>query len=280
MNDVIACDECSLSQGPLLSREILLWSALTLALSPVLRDLGAHAIEHPWAGYSAVFLVLLVLAARLQPQSQKPKLDGYLLLTAGLLVELVGIGGGIDRLARPALPLGVLGLARLLGRPPLAVALLALGMVPLPTFVLRPVAGMVGPALASLTAMTCTALGLSLRAHGATLAGVSGIIELGDGDTGVPLAVLLAGLGWYAGLRRAPVDLPPLNPQSLLRQCLCTALRWAPWAVPSQVGAVLAAGTVLALGGLGFSRILLSCGVWILTTAVGLLRATAPGRSG
>ena len=252
---------------------------MTVALSPVLQDLGAHVIEHPWAGYSAVFAVLLVLAARHQPQRQPPKVDGYLLLAAGLLVELVGIGGGIDRLARPALPLGVLGLARLLGRPPLAVALLAMGMVPVPTFVLRPVAGMVGPTLAGLTAIACRSFGLSLHAQGATLMSVSGALELGDGDTGVPLAVLLAGLGWYAGIRRAPVDLPPFSSQSLLRQCMGTALRWAPWAVPSQVGAVLAAGTVLALGGLGFGRMLLSCGVWILTTAVGLLRATARGRS-
>lgn len=279
MNDAVARHESTSSRTPSHAREILLWSAIAVALSPVLRDLGAHVIAHPWAGYCAVFPVLLVLAAGHWRRRDRPRGDGYLLLAAGLVIELVGIGGGIDRLARPALPLGVIGLARLLGRPPLAVALLALGMVPVPTFVLRPVAGMVGPALAGLTAIACGSLGLSLRAQGATLTSVSGAIELGDGDTGVPLAVLLAGLGWYAGLRRASVDLPPHGSQSLLRQSAGTALRWAPWAVPIQIGAVLAAGMVLALGGPGFSPMLLSCGAWILTTAVGLLRASGRGRS-
>ncbi|HTF33060.1 MAG TPA: hypothetical protein VK714_05080 [Myxococcota bacterium] len=279
MNDAIACDESASTRVPSLRREILLWGALALALSPVLRDIGKHVIAHPWAGYSAVFAALLVLAARHQPQCHRPKVDGYLLLAVGLLVELVGIGGGIDRLARPALPLGVIGLARLLGRPPLAVALLALGMVPVPAFVLGPVAAMVGPALAGLTAMTCTALGLSLHAQGATLASVSGVIELGDGDTGLPLAILLAGLGWYAGLGRTSRETPVAASKSILGQAARMALRWAPWAFPIQVGAVVGAGIVLSLGGLAWSRMLLLCGVWILTAAVGLLRAAGRERS-
>lgn len=273
MDDAVACHEHT-SARALSLREIVLWSALAVALSPVLWDLGAHVIADPWAGYSAVFPLLLVLAARHGQRYEEPRATGYLLLAAGLFVTLVGVGGGMDRLARPALPLAVIGLARLLGRPPLPVALLALGMVPVPSFVLAPVAAMVGPVLAGLAAMICGFLGLSLQAHGATLAGIKGTIELGYGDTGLPLAILLAGLGWYAGLRRASTEAPTGDSESVLRQAAHKALRWLPWAIPVQVAAIIGAGIALSLGSVLWSRVLLDCGVWTLTTAVGLVRAT------
>ena len=279
MNDAVSIRDSRAEETMGWKREAVLWSALALGLWPVFEDLAAHVIGHPWAGYRAVFPVLMVLGARHHPGRRHPRADGYLLLGAGLLVELIGIGGGIDRLARPALPLGVLGLARLLGRPPLGVALLALWMVPVPTFVLQPVTAVLAPALASLTASSLQPLGLSLQAHAGTLDGLSGAIHLGAGDTGVPLALLLSGLGWYAGLRRASEDLHFPRPHKVLRDSARAALRWALWAAPIQVGAILVAGIVLGLGNAGWGRVLLQYGVWIPTTAVGLLRANQGRRS-
>jgi hypothetical protein len=252
---------------------------LAVALSPVLRDIAGHVIAHPWAGYSVVFLVLFVLASGHPSRGQEPKGDGYLLLAAGLLMELIGIGGGIDRLARPALPLGILGLSRLLGRPPIPAALLVLGIVPVPTFALAPAAAVVNPAMARLAAMVSGALGFSLHVHGATLAAPSGVLTLGEGDSGLTLAILLAGIGWYAGLRRAWAKAPAPEPKSLLRQCARAALRWVPWAIPIQAAGIVVAGILLALGSLTLSRVLLQCGVWALTAALGLLRASQPERS-
>jgi hypothetical protein len=113
-------------------RDLLLWSTLVLAFSPLLVDLSAHLRARTWANYGLLFVVLLVVLARREPSRGLSHRDGYWLLAAVLVLQAVAVGGGFARWDRLAIPLGVLGLARLLGRPsPRVAALCGLPALPL-----------------------------------------------------------------------------------------------------------------------------------------------------
>lgn len=209
--------------------------ALVAALSPTLVELGRHLAAEPATRYALLFPLLLVRAAHREEPATRSR-AGYALLVAGLALELLGFAGGMPKLGRPGLPLAVIGLCRALGLASWRTSLLALWIVPVP----YGVCGLVSPALELL--WYGAASGLVNTAAGAGLAlgpsrdflfevtGRAGVLAVRPWESGVPLAVLLAGIAWYAGrLRAAPVG---------------PALRRAAWA--AGVGLLLQAPIVVA----------------------------------
>jgi hypothetical protein len=244
-----------------LGRSLVLWLALGAALSPSLVDLARHWALEPWARYSALFVPLLVLAGWTDPRAGRPRADGYALLGLGLILSVATVGGGMPRLGRPGIVLAVLGLARVLGRPSPARALLAAFAIPVP----YALSSALGPGLALLAAHATAAAAHAaggavelLRSDGAIrLAGAQGSLTLGPVDGGLPAIALLAGLGWYRAARRgAPVA-----------GAAWTALRWAPLGLAAQALLLAGAGTVFLVGQPAVARGILDHGVWAVAAA-------------
>jgi hypothetical protein len=252
-------------------RASALWLGLAAALSPVLADLAQHWAAEPWARYSAVFVPLALSLAWSDAPSRRPRADGWLWIALALALALVSAGGGMARLGRPAIPIAVLGLARVLGRPAPVRAALAVWVVPLPNALLQATSPglewLVGAGLARAAA----GLGIPLQwvqtRDFVGLTAPGGSLALGGVQGGLPLVALLAGLGWYAAARH---DAP-------LRAAARRALRWAPWGLVVQAAAIALAAVLLAAGSPGAARGLLVHATWIAVAACGLVLAGAVG---
>lgn len=238
----------------------LLAAAVTIALSPVLRDLAVHWVEEPSAQYSLLFVPLAALAAVSDPVRRPIRRDGYLWLAIAAALVVFAVGAGLERVGRLAIPLAALGLARLAGRPSLARAALAAWIVPVPTALVR-----AAPDLERLVAAGLAAVGLgALEPHGDALAFVAagGSLPLGPADGGLPLAVLLAGLGWLRGSLRGA------RTSRLVAGSLC----WALCAIPIQVVALAVAVAALHLGAPALGRAWLDHALWVCVAVAALIR--------
>jgi hypothetical protein len=241
-----------------------LWLSLAVALSPAVVELLRHWANEPWSRASAVFVPLTAVAACADRSPGRPHRDGWLVVALAALLPFLGVAAGFPRIGRIAIPIAVLGMARALGHPSLATASLALFVVPLPFTV----ATIASPELES--ALAQTAAGLAQRAgadwtvSGATVYTARGSLRLAGPDLGLPLAHLLAGLGWCAAPR--------------LREKPLHAICWALWALPAQGLALAGAFLVLALVGGGAARAFLDlvpfCAITLI--GVGRLRAVIP----
>jgi hypothetical protein len=247
--------------APSRGRDVLLAAALGLALAPVFEEIARHVVANPWAAYVLGMLPLCVLAYARSESGGAGHRDGALWIAAAFVFELVGLLAGPAQIGRLGVPLAAFGVARLRGRPGLAGALLALWLVPIPNLLLR----IPSPGLESLM--------LSLAARGAALFGadaavsgvdvdVSGVpLRVLRGDGGVPLAIALAGAGWYVAVRRG----------ARLPGAAAGAVRFA-LAAPFLQLATLT-GVVAALPWLGsaLAREILTFAPWLATTAAALV---------
>lgn len=257
-------------------RIALLWIALAVALSPSLVDLAEHVVVRPWARVAIVFPFLLAWSVRRDRSRARPALDGYLWIALGLLFSVVGVGGGMPRVARPGIALGVIGLARVTGFPSTPVALLAAFAIPLPSVVLGAfepgLEGIVGLAMASLADVVGVPAQLDLRTmNSLRFVTPRGVLELVPGDGALSLAWALAGVAWFgAVLRGTP-----------LRQAARSVARWSFLALPIQACglAIACAATLAGVAGparlgLDFWPLFAVCaGIWKVA------RAAAPARS-
>jgi hypothetical protein len=242
-------------------REPVLWVALCAALSPSLVDLARHWVEQPWALPSAIFAPLWLLVTLRDRSPRRPHADGYLLLALGLAVALGCAGGGMVRLGRPGIPLAILGLSRVLGRPTPARALVAAWMVPVPDALLNALSPGLESAIAAAAVALARGFGVDASFTDGLLAGPAGALALGPADGGIPLAALLGGLGWYRAASSG----------ASIGAAAVAALRSAPWALPVQIVALcLACGLALA-GASGLAGDLLHYGVWIAAMAAAWL---------
>lgn len=243
----------------------LSWWLLAAAFSPILLGMLAHAVRQPWAGYSLVFLALFVLELRRAPEGARRPVRGWAVLGVALVVELLLVGGGLTRAARPALALAALGMAWIQGRPgPRTVALL-LWFVPVPSGLVSwaspALAALWGQAVAGLVQLVGSSAWFEARHDGPILHLAHASLPLIPSDGGLPMAALLSGLAWYAGLRRAA----PL-PATLARAAAVAAL-----AAPIQVVAIACAAAVADAGGPG--RAVLDLAPWTIATTIGLVLA-------
>jgi len=248
-----------------LRTEALLWSGLLAAFSPTLLDLGQHLLERPWLAYALVFPLLFARCAR---QESSPSASGGLgWVAAGLALELVVIFLGGVRWARPALALAATGLCRHLGVGTWRSRLLLWLAVPLPSVLIkavgRPLQMFWSRSAAELASFFSDA---RVAIDGYDLVTPAGRLGLTVYD-GPPLAVLLAGLAWYAGIR---LHRPPLR--AALLSAAAAAL-----ALPLQLLATLAALGLTAAGGGPAARLLLTHAPWLAVT--GLALAVIEGRA-
>jgi hypothetical protein len=231
-----------------------LWAGLAVALSPLLLDLARHLVEEPWARYALLFAPLTAVAVVTTRGRVRSSPLGHLLLALALAAELLAVAGHAPRLARPALPAAVAGLCLGFGLSTLRVAALSAWLVPVPSALM----GLASPQLESLL---FGAAARGVRALG-RVTGPGAALYLGAWDGGLPLAALLSGLGFYAGLRRRE---PVLR---LVRQ----ALAWGAAALPAQAAGVLLATLATAAGRADLGRDLLDA-LWLPAALAGLARA-------
>lgn len=238
------------------------WLALGFAFSPVLVDLARAVGSERYGGSLLLAAGLAGFAAARETRPARPGgPGGVALVIAGLALEALGLSGGSDSIARLGLPVSILGLALRDGRPAPATALLALWVVPLPTFVHELASPAAESALAGLAARSAAALGLDAVARGPIVeAGAGGSLRLSSGHGGLHLAAVLAELGWYAGARRGR------DPA----RCAVRAALAATLAALGQPLAVLGAVALLATCGPDWASLWLDHGLWIAVTAAGV----------
>lgn len=240
-------------------RELARWLAAGAALSPVLLELAGSARElraspsvllAPW--------LFALYALRVGMPRREPRAAGLVLVAAGLALQGVGLASDIGSLARLGLPCVVMGVAAISGRPAASVAALAFWLVPPPTALLVQASPGAEAAIAQLASLPFRALGLAVEALGPVVRTGAERLDLTAYQTGIPLLLLLAELGWYAGLR-AGCGAPGL---------FARALAGAAAALPLQVLAVAAAVALLLAGGAQAARVWLDHGLG-LAVAVG-----------
>jgi hypothetical protein len=243
-------------------------AALAFALSPILVDLVAHVADQPWARYALVFPPLaLWRLRRAAPTARAPGL-GWTLVGAALVLELVTVGGGVPRFGRPAIPLAVAGLCRALGLAGWAPILLACWVVPAPHALSAqlPLPDIFAELAAALVGGVALEPGTPPR-----LLAAAGTLVLRPHHGGVPLAALLSGLGWLAGLRVG----------GGLAGCARRAALLGLAALPVALLSVLLAAAVLAAGSPRAASWTLEGMPWVVGGALGLaavLRAGSEAR--
>jgi hypothetical protein len=222
-------------------RALILGLGLFAGLWPALAEWATHIALHPATAYALVFPLLLLAAARTTPPTAPDRAAGLLWIAAAALLEIVAFGGGVERLGRVSIPLGIIGYLRLTGAAAVAPAALAFFIVPVPH------------ALVSLAPLEAV-----WRAFAEFIVGDAGPgLRLDAWDSGVRLVALFAGLGWYFDARSGGTWLGALRRGAQL----------AMLGLPVQLGFVVAA---VALSGSGLpreARALLTHGAWILPAA-------------
>jgi hypothetical protein len=242
------------------THELSRWVLLLLALGPLWLELSRHILANPWAGYVLLVPILLVWGALISAAEPASPRLGAALVVSALGIEFVALLAGPLRAGRIALPLGVLGMSALLGRPARRFWPLALFLVPVPFSLVQ----IASPGLEGfwlrLAAMVARALGHPVSLAGASAISPAGALRLGPADGGLPLAGLFAALGCFAAARRGGSAT-----SSLLR-----GLRLALLALPVQAAAV-SLGLVVATSGheVG-ARLWLDVGLPLLCAGLGL----------
>lgn len=225
-------------------RTFLVGLGLVIGLSPALVEWANRIAAEPATAYVLVFPILLLVAGRSVPPTQPDPRAGLLWILAAAAVQVLAFGGGVERAARLAIPLGVIGFLRFSGAAPLAPACLALFLVPVP----RTIA-----ALAPLEAVW------RVFAEG-LLGPVGTALRLDAWDSGARLVALFAGIGWYADARSGASWTGALRRASQL----------AMLGLPVQLGAVIVAVAITKLGAPSSAELFLTHGIWVLCAAATL----------
>jgi hypothetical protein len=246
-----------------------LWTGLALAFSPALAELVSHWREAPWARYSVLALWLLPRSATALGERAPGRSDGLVLIVVGLALEVFAVAAGPAKLARPGLVLGVLGLARALGCPPLRAALLAVFLVPVPALLARLPEPLLRPLLQEPAVALARAVGAEGESVPLGIARADQLLRVYDHDLGVPLAALFAGAAFAAALVREAT-----SPRALLG-----AAALSPLALPVQLAGLFVAALLLDARGPEAARRWLDDGPWLLAAVAALLAFEAARRS-
>lgn len=251
-----------------ISGTAFLWLALGFALSPALVELLRHWANEPWARGSATFVPLFAAAALADRSWRRPRRGGWLLVASALLLVLAIFAGGFARVGRLGIPLAVLGMARALGHPSLAIAAITCFVIPIPfglTTIFSPGLESAAAHVAHAVAQVC---GADWAVSGSTVATAGGSLALAGPDMGLPLAQLLAGLGFCAAVAA----------RDSLSRGLLRMVRWALWAVPAQGLALFGGVVCLALAGADLARAFLDVVPTCAVAAIGVVRLRAGDR--
>ncbi|MGH0037024.1 MAG: hypothetical protein ACQGVK_18520 [Myxococcota bacterium] len=250
-----------------------MWAALALALSPVVFELASELPETRF-GWSLLLAPLLLWRAERTaggPSAPAPAALGWGFIVVALALELLGLAGDLLFAAGLAIPVAVLGMALATGRPSPQHAVLLFWLVPIPTAAHLLGTPRLESAVALLGAWPWQVVGVPLEVAGPLIRLGGGLLEVTPYHDGLHLAVLLAGIGWYAGVRRC---------EGLLGAARCAAAG-ALLALPGQALAAVVAAGLLAAGLGGGAEWVLEYGVGLAAAVVGLswveLRAASDG---
>lgn len=246
-----------------------LWAGLVLAFSPALGELASHWRAEPWARYSALGLWLLPRSATALAERVPGRRDGLLWIFAGLALEVFAAAAGPAKLGRPGLVLGVLGMARALGHPPLRSAALAVFLVPVPAALARLPEPLLRPLLEQPAAALAKGLGAAVEAGPVGIARGEELLRVYPHDLGVPLAALFAGAAFAAYVVRGAAA-----PRALVAAAAASLL-----ALPAQLAALLVAALLLEARGAGVARRWLDDGPWLLGAFAALVAFEAARRT-
>jgi hypothetical protein len=234
---------------------LVLALALFVGLSPVLAELAGHVRAEPSAlyvlGCAAILGVALVDANRRGWREAPSILRAAPWLAAAVALEVLAFAAGIERFARPAFALALVGWLRAAGWAPLPVAALAFWLVPLPKLF----AEFAEVGFHQLWQALASAVSEPIEAN----------LQLGHWDSGLRLAALGSAAGWWHAFRSG-------------RSPWRGALRIGAVGFASQAAALAVAIAIAAAGAPRAARAFLTHGVWIVATAL-LLGWLAPRRS-
>lgn len=237
-----------------------IWVAAAIAFSPAFFEVARQTVEFPQKTTPLLAALLLVVSAWRESARERPGRSGAMgLLAVAAALELLGVLGGAATLARASLPLALVGIARLLGRPPLRIALISLWLVPIPVSLVVLVQMPLDEAAARFVAWVAGLLGGAANSVGPLVRVGEQSFELSAATAAVHLAWLLALLGWYSAALRgqelARAALAALKSVLLVLVLqplllLLTALTLV-WLGPPAAGALLdpVFPLVVALGG-------------------------------
>lgn len=252
-----------------------LWLALLLAFSPALvgivSDLGL-APRHRFVLAVGAGLAGLWLRERGRaPRPSRPA--GLALLCCGLLLELLGVAGETQLLARLGLPIAALGLAQWLGAPGPLPLCLGFWLVPLPNSLLELTSPGLESSWAAAAAALCRAAGIEVEAVGVTLQGAVQRLDLRSENGGLLTAHALGALGWFLALFHGGS-----GRRALALSALGYALGFALQPLAMLAAALLVAGSQreLARGWLTHGQWLLAGALWCAWSARRAARQLAP----
>lgn len=215
--------------------DLLLGLAMTAAFSPGLYDLVRQWTLSPWSRYSALFVVLGAWLLRVgPPPSATQRGVGLAAVGAGLVLQLTAGLAVMPALTRPALVLGALGFLWLRGLAPLAIAWVAVWVVPVPHQLADGLGGdAVAAALFRTAAVAVNALGVGVAAGARRVVSGDATLVVDSSQSGLPVLAAMLGLVAYAALR---LGTPALR-----------ALVWVPAAGAAALAAQLAASALACL---------------------------------
>lgn len=191
------------------NRTWLPWLGLSLACSPAIVRWANQLLLDPPHRYVLLVLplvALLLLHERRVPRalgapSRSGRLAGWASLALGFVAQLVGAASASAFVANVGLPLSILGVGLIVGRPRPEILLLTFGLVPIPGFVLvlgsPGVESWLGERLATLLG----ALGWTVGGGGPLLLDRGRRFELFSVDAGIVTALCAAEYGWYRAAR-------------------------------------------------------------------------------
>ncbi|MCP3984889.1 MAG: hypothetical protein GY723_10905 [bacterium] len=251
-------------------REVALWLAVLVAVSPTLVDLIDHWSLHSWSRYSLGFLPLLILAIRNdRPATNPQRIPILLLIAACLLGQILAVLAAAVSIARPLVGVLVMGMLLYRGTR-MRTAVLALCLIPVPNATLHWLGSPeLTQALVKVAATMLNGLGASVHATGRALEWGDLRLAIGPQWGGILLAFQGLGLAWYCGVRR---DLGRLATAAALALAVLVA-------IPVQFALLIASSLALWAGQPSLASLFLDPGSWVLPLFAAFLLGKMRGRA-
>lgn len=183
---------------------VALWLALFFATSHVLADLAEHWIADPWSRYSLPFALLLVLEIWRSGPAAPNRWIGVSLIALAMLGVLGAVLASVTFAARPCLAMALIGALLYRGTTAWRTALLALWIIPVPSALMRALAGVpTGIDLFEIAAFATSPLGVEIEVQGRVIHSAATRLVVAPHHGGLVALVHLAGLVWYTAASRA-----------------------------------------------------------------------------
>jgi hypothetical protein len=241
--------------------ELALWIALFAGFSPAIAQfVGFEAWYAPPSTLLAPVLIAICLWRKNVPR-ETPRRAGAAWIAVGLLFELVGIALRTWTCEWLGFPVAVVGMALWLGNPSWRIAVLALGLVPIPDSIRNAHTPGAETALLSGACAVWRALGVAFSCTGPVARFGDRHLELIPDDVGWVFAPLLAQLGWFIAVSAR---------MSTLR-ALRTALFFAAAALAIAPLAIALALGLLAVSSEAVARAWLAPGAWLACSAAAIV---------